>query len=97
MHVFSFKLAVFKAISATHPLYGKLAAPSNPIIKGLRPTRDSGTTTISEARPVSYHGEATQTSSPISKPLLDPRPTPSTIPAHDRPITRGSSGLFVLL
>lgn len=83
--------AVFRAVSATHPLYGRLAAPSNPMMNGLRPTRDSDATTTSLDSPGSYHGAANHTSSPISRPLFEPRPTPSTTPAHARPTTNGSS------
>lgn len=43
--VFSSNDAVWSAESAMQPLYGRLAAPSNPIMNGFRETRDSGATT----------------------------------------------------
>lgn len=79
------------AVSATQPAYGRLAAPSKPMINGFREMRDSGATTNCEAQPAVYHGAASHTSSPISKPLFALRPTPSTIPAHARPNTNGNS------
>lgn len=45
MHVISSKEAFCKANNAVQPLYGKLAAPSNPIINGFLDMRDSGATT----------------------------------------------------
>lgn len=79
------------AVRATQPLYGRLAAPSKPMINGLRDILDSEATTNWEANPAAYHGAASQTSSPISRPLFEFRPTPSTMPAHARPSTNGNS------
>lgn len=59
--VFSSKEAVCSADNAMQPLYGKLAAPSNPIMNGFRETRDSGATTNWDATPASYHGDANHT------------------------------------
>lgn len=64
---------------------------------GFLEIRYSGATTNSEANPMSYHCEASHTSSPISKPLLALLPTASTIPAHDLPIINGNSGFIELL
>lgn len=44
--VVSSKEAAWSADNAMHPLYGKLAAPSKPMINGFRDMRDSGATTI---------------------------------------------------
>lgn len=91
MQFVSSNWAAFNAVSAAQPLYGRLAAPSKPMINGLREIRDSLATTNCDAKPAAYHGAASHTSSPISKPLLALRPTPSTTPAQARPSTIGNS------